>query len=363
MAKQRVLIRSGWRYEKTIGRGALDLGYYLPVDVAVRNDGIIAVIRSADTGPGHIAVNTYEEEPLRMFAHAGTGEGQLTTPTCLAFDREGLLYVADQKNNRVSVFTIEGEYVSYWGDAGEGEGQLNGPSGMAFDGEDNLYLVDHRSHRVQMFSKEGRFLGGWGSFGSDEGQLNMPWGVTIDHEGNVFVADWRNDRIQKFTPSGEFLATYGQSGSGRGEFNRPSGVAVDLDGDIYVADWMNDRVQVVGNDGRFVSALTGAATLSKWGLEYLKANAEAARQRYLADDPDEERQFHGPVSVKLDQEGRLYVLETLRGRLQIYQKLGYPSPVAMEAEDLEKEPRQFAATQQAEEIWGVQRGEAPLSGV
>ena len=242
------------------------------------------------------------------------------------------------------MFTIEGEFVSHWGTGGEGAGQLNGPSGMAFDGEDNLYLVDHRSHRVQMFSKEGRFLGGWGSFGANEGQLNTPWGITIDHEGDVFVADWRNDRIQKFTPSGEFLAAYGHSGSGRGEFNRPSGVAVDLDGGVYVADWMNDRVQVIGNDGRFVSALTGAATLSKWGLDYLKTDPEQATQRYLADDPDEERHFHAPVSVKLDQEGRLYVVETLRGRIQIYQKLGYPSPVVVEAEDLEKEPRQFAPT-------------------
>ena len=338
-----MLIRSGWRYEKTIGRGALDSGYYLPVDVAVRGDGIMAVIRSQDTGPGHIAVNTYEEEQLRMFANSGAGEGQLTKPTGLAFDSEGLLYVADETNNRVSVFTVEGELVSHWGIGGDEPGQLNGPSGVAVDGDDNLFLVDHRSHRVQLFTKDGRFLGGWGSFGGDEGQLNMPWGITVDHEGNVFVADWRNDRVQKFTPSGEFLAVYGRPGLGRGEFNRPSCVAVDLDGDIYVADWMNDRVQVIGSDGRFVSALTGAATLSKWGLEFLKTDPEMARQRYLADDPDEERKFHTPVSVKLDQEGRLYVVETLRGRVQIYQKLGYPSPT-MEAEDLDKEPRQFAPT-------------------
>ena len=183
MARQRVLIRSGWRYEKTIGRGALDQGYYLPVDVAVRDDGIMAVIRSADTGPGHIAVNTYEEEQLRMFAAAGAGEGQLTNPTCLAFDSEGLLYVADETSNRVSVFTLEGEFVSHWGAGGKRESELNGPSGIAFDNKDNVYLADHRGHRVQMFTKQGRFLGGWGSFGADEGQLNMPWGIAVDHEG------------------------------------------------------------------------------------------------------------------------------------------------------------------------------------
>lgn len=220
-----------------------------------------------------------------------------------------------------------------WGTKGTSEGQLNGPSGLVFDRDENIYVVDHRNHRIQKFTKEGRFLGGWGSYGQGEGEFNLPWGITLDHHGDVYVADWRNDRIQKFTPDGEFLGSYGKTGDGKGEFNRPSSVAVDKDGDIYVADWGNNRVQVIAANGSFVKTFIGDATAS----DLMRKDAvngtlqpAMARARFMADDPQSEERFFGPVSVKLDDMGRLYVVDSYRFRIQVYQKEGYPSPVLFE---------------------------------
>jgi len=166
--------------------------------------------------------------------------------------------------------------------------------------------------------------------------LNLPWGLALDQTGNVYVADWRNDRIQKFDATGRYLASWGTSGQGEGEFNRPSGVAVDQDGNIYVADWGNERVQILAPDGRVRARLRGESGVSKWGESYFTTNQDELAERHKADlePPLElppmdaaryesasiEKLFWGPVAVKLDDQGHLYVVESCRHRIQIYCK-------------------------------------------
>jgi hypothetical protein len=163
----------------------------------------------------------------------------------------------------------------------------------------------------------------------------MPWGLTVDTQGEVYVADWRNDRIQKFSPSGQFLASYGESGTGEGQLQRPSGVAVDPEGFLYVADWGNERVQVLAPDGSCQVVLKGQATLSRWAEEFFAVNPDERETRAMSNliptlpphlqaphhiASQTEPYFWGPVSVKLDKAGRLYVTEANRHRIQIYQK-------------------------------------------
>ena len=361
MTTQPVLFRGGWRYLKTFGGARW---YLFPWDMAIRDDGVMAVlVRYQAADHTNIVLNTFDDDLIGQFGSYGQGDEEFTWPTSVAFDSNGLLYVADEHANRISVFTIDpeevtkggvryvsrqgqqepqaGKLVSQWGIGGLGEGQLNGPSGIVFDGNEDLYVVDHRSHRVQKFTKDGKFLGAWGGFGSGEGEFNLPWGITLDHEGNVYVADWRNDRVQKFTADGEFLASYGSTGDGNGEFDRPSSVAVDADGDIYVADWMNNRIQVIGADGRFVKSFQGDATASDVMIKEASNGTlqpSTAKARFMADDPQSEERFYGPVSVKFDDRGRLFVVDSYRFRIQVYQKDAYPSPVVLEA-NLESEER------------------------
>jgi DNA-binding beta-propeller fold protein YncE len=178
----------------------------------------------------------------------------------------------------------------------------------------------------------------WGGFGSRNGQFNCPWGISTDGDGNVYVADWRNDRIQKFDSQGVHLASYGSSGQGDGQFDRPSGVAVDGQGNIYVADWKNERVQVLGPDGRFVTMIHGDSGISKWGMDYFGANQDEFAERIKAhlepkpELPAEdymrnhsaaiEKLFWGPISLKVDDQDRLYVVDSCRHRVQVYETAG-----------------------------------------
>ena len=202
--------------------------------------------------------------------------------------------------------------------SGTGDGELDRPSGMVFDADDNLYIVDSNNNRVQKFTKDGKFLAKFGTAGSGDGEFNMPWGIAIDSHGDLYIADWRNDRSQKFGPDGEFLMKFGSSGAEEGEFDRPTGVAVDRDGVIYVADWLNNRLQVFDPEGNFVTLKTGDATVSKWGKDKLDANSEMWAERDRSQGLEREKDLWGPTGVTVDDEGRIFIPESARNRVQVY---------------------------------------------
>ena len=325
-----------FEYSHTIGRQEVrsGSGFFYPVAITRDEENRLYVVSRGSETPAffpckRVTVFTIDEELVREFgtkvppeeANASAPDGTFMWPTSIALDKVGNAYVADEWLNRISVFDKDGECVGTWGTLGDGDGEFNRPSGLAFDAEDNLYLVDSANHRVQIFTKEGKFISTWGRNGSGDGEFNYPWGIEIDRNGDVYVADWRNDRIQKFDRDGRFLMNFGASGQDDGEFNRPTGVAVDKEGIIYVTDFKNDRLQVFDADGSFITKLTGDATLSKWGRERVELDPSMVRGRQRAQGLKErEKLFSGPIAVEVDEEGRVFVVETSRQRLQVFHK-------------------------------------------
>ena len=326
------------KYLDTVGFGA-DIGgrgFHLPVDISVRADGRVYVINRSPMHRLGIRVGICDllHGWYGEFGSDGKADGQFTGPAAITHDSNDRIYVADEELNRITVFNADGEFESKWGELGTEPGQINGPSALKVTSDGNLLLVDHLNNRIQKMTLDGQYLSHWGSKGIVEGQFNLPWGIDTDNDENVYVADWRNDRIQRFSEDGKFIDMYGSSGSDDGLFNRPSDVAVDQDGFIYVADWGNQRVQVFDHHWNFHASLRGQATVSPWAQEYLEANADEldARSRfdpYIEVDTDDEHEisarveayFWDPIAVEIDPEGRLVVADSLRHRLQIYQRL------------------------------------------
>ena len=328
-------------YLKTIGvtTNQSGRGFINPYDCAFTKDGRIMVLNHCDaarTALIRIGILNWEEEYLGEFSKGtGRGEGQWMLPISMTISADQRIHLTDEHLHRVTVFDTDGDFIRMWGEKGDGAGQLNGPAGVAVAADGTVYVAEQYNHRVQRFTSEGEPISHWGEQGEGPGQFNMPWGLTLDTAGNVYVADWRNDRVQKFTKDGQHLATYGSSGTGEGEFSRPSAVAVDSEGYIYVADWGNERVLLLDSDGKFVQSLRGQATLSKWAQDFMSVNPDEYNTRQIAnlvpDLPDHldtpylisaqtEPYFWGPVSLRLDPEEKLFVVEANRHRIQVYQR-------------------------------------------
>ena len=324
-------------YSHTMGMTVMEgKGFYYPVDTAVGlNDRLYVISRSKEETARGIRVTLCDAESgyFGNFGGYGMDGGRFVWPSCGAVDSQGRYYISDEKLNRVTAYDSQGYYQFHWGESGSGDGQLDTPSGLAFDSQDNIYVSDTYNNRVQKFTAEGRHqltISGEGEQG-----VSLPWGLTCDKQDNVYVADFGNDAIKKYSSDGEFLAAFGSSGRGEGQFTRPAGVAVDRDGHIYVADWGNERVQVLDAEGNFLQLLRGEGTISEWAANFLSINREEAAARatadldmdidYFIDDPHEEsshieKYFWCPSSVRLDSQGRLYVTETNRHRIQIYRR-------------------------------------------
>ncbi len=325
MTSQTQLTGVQFHYVKTIGNAAApgQMGFRNPVDVAPTPDGTLYVLsHAAENTPSgkRIGKCTFEEEYfLGEFGSFGEDDGQFTWPNSLTVDSAGQVYVTDEWLHRVSVFDADGNFLRQWGTPGSGPGQWQRPAGIALDDEGNLLVADSMNHRMQKYTPDGEFLGQWGGFGNGPAEFNTPWGITVDNRGCCYVADWRNDRVQKLGPDGEFLLEL--AGDGDDRLRRPSGVAVDSDGLVYVTDWGNDRVVVFDAAGSVVARLTGDAGMSKWGEERLSSNPESMlEQRAAAPSLEPEKRFVQPTAVEIDQAGHIFIVDSARHRLQVYQK-------------------------------------------
>src|SRR5207253_1157925 len=85
-------------------------------------------------------------------------ERRLYTPTNLALDSKGRIYVSDTGASAVMIFDPDGKFVRRVGSAGDSLGQFARVKGIALDRADRLYAVDALSQAVQIFNDQGELL-------------------------------------------------------------------------------------------------------------------------------------------------------------------------------------------------------------
>ena len=186
----------------------------------------------------------------------GTGtSAKFYNPTGVAVDGAGNVYVADLSNHRIRkittsgvVSTLAGSGTSGYTDGTGTSAQFNSPTGVAVDGAGNVYVADQGNHRIRKITTSGvvsTLAGSTSGYTDGTGtsaKFYNPSGVAVDGAGNVYVADQSNHRIRKITASGVVStlagSTYGYTdGTGTSaKFAYPFGVAVDGAGNVYVAD-------------------------------------------------------------------------------------------------------------------------------
>jgi len=245
------------------------------------------------------------------------GQRRVTTnPVDIGFGKENV-YVLTRGGlgTWVRVLNWEDENLGTRGDAS----LFQSPAALLVDEDENLYVTDEESHKVVVMDKDGEHINTWGEKGSEPGQLNRPSGMAFDAEGDILVADWKNDRVQRFTSEGEFKSAIGSHGTEKGKFRRPSSVAVDGHGDIYVSDWQNDRVQLFNKDERYIQSFHGNASLSKSGKQYILGNLVTVRLR-AEGDFEKTQGLSAPMTVRVDDQFRLFITDFGNHRIQIYQK-------------------------------------------
>ncbi len=250
------------------------------------------------------------------------------TPTAVAADHSGNLYIADTVAGLVRKIGSNGIVSTIAGVGGAGpvtdniaatSAFLFYPSGLALDDSGNLYLADCGDGRIRRIDPSGVIttVAGAGTAGrpgysgdggpAAQALLSWPKDVALDHSGNMYIADTGNSRIRKVDANGVITTIAGTGIAGfsgdqgpaiAAQLNLPTGVAVDNSGNVYVTDTGNFRIRKIAPDGT-VTTLAGTGTQGFSGDGGLAILA----------------QLGGPLGIKLDSSGNLYVADGTAVRL------------------------------------------------
>lgn len=321
------------------GLGVLVPGNVLPEAGVYRQwtstqDGIAATLANLDQpasvvldGAGNMYIADSAHNRIRKVAapvapaivgiistYAGTGDASYTgdggsavkatlnTPSGVALDGAGNLYIADSGNNVVRkivpstgiITTVAGTGVAgYSGDTGAAtSAMLDQPLGITVDAGGNLYIADTSNQRIRRVDAGTGIIttvagngdpsgngDGKGTFSGDGGPatsagLSLPYAVAFDGTGNMYIPDSANNRVRMVNTAGVIStfagsAVAGYAGDGgpanAAELNTPSGVALDPAGNVYIADTQNTAIRKVNASSGNIETLVingGSATLN-----------------------------------------------------------------------------------------------------
>jgi DNA-binding beta-propeller fold protein YncE len=178
----------------------------------------------------------------------------------------------------------------------------------------------------------------YGGFG--ELQFDKPMAVTTAND-RIYISDSNNARVQVYDNNGEFLFTFGENGREAGQFLYPYGLAGDRNGNIYVSELYLSRIQVYTADGEYIrdfaKELTDTKVLAGPGDITIVGNTmyitDINQNKILLIDLETEEPINSvglrydllaPNGVAVDEAGYMYVVDTGRQRVVVFNPDGNP---------------------------------------
>ncbi len=286
-------------------------------------------------------------------------QARFADPYGVAVDAQGVVYVADAgDNNRIRRIHADGRVDTV---AGQGEGwrdgpalqaQFNTPSQIALDAAGNLFVADTGNHVIRRIGVDGTVstLAGDGQPGFVEGaasqaRFNGPMGVAVDAQGRVYVADTWNDRIRVIETGGQVRTLAGGDapgnvdGAGIGaRFDTPVSLAVDRHGNLLIADLYNNAVRRLAANGVVDTVVPAGGLVSgpmalavthddvlyvsdiNGKVVQISAHGHAVA---LVGVPPQLR-FSRPSALALDTDGGLYLADAASYRVHHVHPVGLP---------------------------------------
>ena len=247
-------------------------------------------------------------------------------PIYVYVDGAGLVYVADENNNRIRKIDAAGIITTLAGNgrrgfAGDGgpaaAAALNAPTGICGDPAGNLYINDVGNQRIRRVDRGGTittFAGNGSPSSSGDGgsasaaSIFLPIRCAVNSAGDLFVAEQGAHRIRRITAGGVIstLAGTGVRGfSGDGGpaaaavLDNPTALAIDYAGNIFFSDQVNHRIRRITPAG-IISTVAGNGTPGFAG----------------DGGPATASSFNFPGGLATDQSGAIYVADSPNHRIR-----------------------------------------------
>ncbi len=241
----------------------------------------------------------------------------LTTPSQIATDPSGNVYVADSGQSAILEFKKGSTTASAPVTIGTG---LTAPTGVAVDAAGDVYIADSGNivkvpFGLTGYDSTGQVLTGLNA----SGQATIKTGLgtnlklAVDAVGDVFVADPDNQRVARLTPGASGIVEQDYTG-----FAGLTAIGVSGAGDLFVADGANlIEIPSFGSRTTILNSLAGATGLAvdASGAIYVTETGKTFRipseggVYTPADQLTLAPEVTNPLSIALDSLGNAYVID------------------------------------------------------
>jgi len=244
----------------------------------------------------------------------------LPSPSCIAVDASGNLFVGDSSLNTIQEISPTGVVSLVAGSAGlggstDGTGTValfNQPGGIVINSSGILFVSDTGNSTIRQIAPGGivtTFAGSVANKSYKDGTgtaawFNSPVGIAVDGFNNLFVADSKNTVIRKISLTGTvttFAGAAGVTGStdSPARFNIPYGMAVAFStSTVYVGDSDNNTIRKITSLG---ITSTPAGTALATGS---------------ADGTGSVARFNLPEGEATDTAGNVYIADTANSTIR-----------------------------------------------
>jgi sugar lactone lactonase YvrE len=208
------------------------------------------------------------------------------TPTSVALDASGNLYVVDQGNGRVLRFNLAAS-------------KVNGATADAVFGRPS-------------FTSKG--------FGTTQSTFFTPQAVAVDPSGNLFVADGSNHRVLRFNSAatkasganadgvlGQADYATNSKATAANKLDNPISLAADKNGNLYVGQRGNYRISIFLNAAAKANGASADIVLGKPAFTDSTTPASANQSN-----------IYFPYALAVDQNNNLYVADGAYNRVMVF---------------------------------------------
>jgi hypothetical protein len=180
---------------------------------------------------------------------SGTPGSSFSSPTDVAWDQAGNIYIADGigSNNRVAKFDKDGRFLLHWGSTGSESGQFEGVKALAIDRQGNVYVADRGNKRIEVFDEQGTFKSQFSGIGTPQAMCITSGPTQYLYISHVGDAQWGMDdaAIYKVRLDGTVVGKFGSAGKLPKQFGVANSIDCRNENALLVGEMTNWRVQKV----------------------------------------------------------------------------------------------------------------------
>ena len=367
-----VTISSGWRHMQRVSLSQ-DVTLFKPITLAPHRGNIYIL----DGSSRSIFTLRADGTHLRSF-------GKFSMPTDMEIGADGIVYVADRVAGEIKIYDVSGDFHAQLGASVDNKERFANLTRLTLGMNKELFALDEGTRIVHRFDSERRYLGTWplplkgkerpidiayhpkghllvlldngrimtvienGQFGMSMepasgtyamSKLEHPDSIFVDMSGDVFVTYGDAGLIARYNEKGVLSGLRGATLWALDNFS------VDGAGHIYGLDRGNQTISCFDYEGWLVNQLGSIGLdqhLLKKPVEFavkpdgselvvLDADSDRLLRLQLADPgnplpfsiPDREKsEVHKRLSLKIDDVGRTYVLDSKFRRILIFDEEG-----------------------------------------